>query len=92
MRVVGLVIMASNKYGGIILIDLAEFLFLIVDLALYRVEKLHLKLYVLERVLVFIAFNAAVLSQDANMLLGLAGSMMAGVFLIKLYYTAVTTK
>ena len=92
VRVIGLVIMASNNFGGIILIDLTELLFFIVDVALYRVEKLNLKLYVIERVMVFIAFNTAALAQDANTILGLAGSMMGGVFLIKLYYTAVTTK
>lgn len=91
-RVIGLVVMVSNRYGGIIIIDMAEILFFILDVALYRVEKLNLKLYVLERALTFIAFNASVLAPDFTMLLGLMGSTMAAVFVIKLYYTAVTTK
>lgn len=46
-RIIGLVVMASNRYGGIIIIDIAEILFFLIDVALYRTEKLHLKLYVL---------------------------------------------
>jgi hypothetical protein len=36
-RVIGVVVMASNKYGGIIFIDLTDILFFIIDLTLYRV-------------------------------------------------------
>lgn len=92
IRVIGLAILASNRYGGIILIDLAEILFIILDLTLYRVEKLSVKLYVLERALILIAFNSAVLTSDKMSLLGLVGSTMAVLFCIKLYYTAITTK
>lgn len=61
-RVVGLVILASNRYGGIILIDLSELIFMIIDLVLYRTEKLNVKTYVAERLLVLISFNASVFS------------------------------
>lgn len=92
VRIIGLVVIATNRYGGIIVIDIAEILFFLIDVALYRTEKLHLKLYVAERILILIAFNASVLSPDHKTLLGIMGSTMAAVFLIKLYYTAITTK
>ena len=59
---IGLVILASNRYGGIILIDLSELIFMILDLVLYRTEKLNVKTYVAERLLVLISFNVAVFS------------------------------
>lgn len=36
-----------NRYAGIITIDIAELTFLIIDLVLYRLEKIHLKVYVI---------------------------------------------
>jgi hypothetical protein len=50
------------------------------------------KTYVVERVLTLVAFNAAVLAPNYTAVLGVMGSTMAGVFIIKLYYTAITTK
>lgn len=91
-RIVGLVVMATNRYGGIIVIDIAEILFFLIDIALYRTEKLHLKLYVAERALTLIALNASALSPDYVTLLGLMSSTIATIFLIKLYYTGITTK
>jgi hypothetical protein len=91
-RVVGLAILASNIYGGIIMIDLSELLFILIDLTLYRHEKLSLKAYVAERMLIFIAFNASIFSTSYTTLLGLMGTTMALLFGIKLYYTAITTK
>lgn len=65
---------------------------MIVDLALYRTEKLNIKTYVAERLLIIIAFNASVFSGSSTTLLGLMGGTMAILFAIKLYYTAKTTK
>lgn len=46
-RVIGLAILPINRYGGIVFIDICELLFLILDLVLYRFEKLSLRLYVI---------------------------------------------
>lgn len=46
-RVIGLIVLPSSKYGGIIIIDIAEIIFFIIDIALYRHEKINLKTYVL---------------------------------------------
>lgn len=92
VRVVGLAFMASNQYGGLILIVLSDILFFIIDIVLYRLEKLNLKLYIAERALTLISFMAAILSPNATTLLGLMGTTMALIFCIKIYYTAITTK
>lgn len=36
VRVIGVLIMASNRFGGLILIALSDILFFIIDMALYR--------------------------------------------------------
>lgn len=49
-------------------------------------------MYVVERVLTFIAINVCVLVSDYLILLIVAGFCMGGIFMIKLYYTAITMK
>lgn len=46
-RIIGLIVLPSSKYGGIILIDITELLFFIIDIVLYRHEKLNVKTYVI---------------------------------------------
>lgn len=45
-RVIGLAVLPINRYGGIVFIDICELIFLIIDIVLYRFEKLSLKLYI----------------------------------------------
>lgn len=91
-RVVGLAILPLNRYGGLILIDIAELIFFLVDMVLYRSEKLNAKTYVLERVLIVVALNGSIFADTSISLLGLAGVGMGGILLIKIYYTVITVK
>jgi len=91
-RVIGLAILPINIYAGLILLDLTELTFFILDLVLYRLEKLRLKMYIIERILTFIAINTSILATNSLMLLVIAGICIAGIFFIKIYYTAITMK
>jgi hypothetical protein len=91
-RVVGLAILPLNRYGGLILIDIAELIFFLVDMVLYRSEKLNAKTYVLERVLIVVALNGSIFADTSISLLALAGVGMGGILLIKIYYTVITVK
>lgn len=46
----------------------------------------------LERVLTLVAINTSILATNSLMLLVVAGACMAGIFFIKIYYTATTMK
>lgn len=92
VRVIGLAILPINRYGGIIVIDIAELVFLVLDLVLYRLEKLHVKIYIIEKALTMAAINASIFANDSLALLIVAGLCIAGIFLIKIYYTGVTMK
>lgn len=92
VRVIGLAILPINRYGGIIVIDIAELVFLVLDLVLYRLEKLHVKIYVIEKALTMAAINASIFANDSLALLIVAGLCIASIFLIKIYYTGVTMK
>lgn len=72
--------------------DLIELVFIIIDLVLYRHEKLNVKTYAVERILILMAVNASVFSPDATSLLAVAGVSMAIIFGIKIYYTVITVK
>ena len=53
-----------NLYGGIIIFDILDLVFIIIDLGLYRQEKLNIKTYIAERVLVLMAVNGSVFSSN----------------------------
>jgi hypothetical protein len=92
VRVVGLAILPINRYAGIIIIDIAELAFFVLDVKYYRFEKLNLKAYVLEKVLTIIVLNSAVFANSYMVLLVLAGICIAGIFFIKIYYSGATVK
>lgn len=91
-RVVGLAILPLNRYGGLILIDISELIFFLIDMVLYSSEKLNPKTYVLERLLTVIALNAAIFATGYESLLGLLGASVGFIFFIKIYYTVITVK
>ena len=59
-RVIALGVLPLNKYGGIIVLDIVEVGFFIADMVLYRFEKLHMKIYVVEKLLTMIALNTSI--------------------------------
>lgn len=91
-RAIALCILPVNKYAGIVLLDLFDLFFFVVDLVLYRHEKLSVKVYVVEKILTLIALNTAIFATESLSLLVVAGLCMAGIFIIKLYYTGTTMK
>jgi hypothetical protein len=91
-RIVGLAVLPINLYGGIIIFDLFDLVFFIFDLGLYRQEKLNIKTYAIERILVLMAVNGSIFAPNATSTLGVVGVSMGLVFIIKLYYTAITVK
>lgn len=84
--------MPINRYVGLIIIDLAELVFFIIDMVLYRSEKLNIKAYVFERALIMVAINASVFATSWTGLLISAGISIALIFFIKIYYTVITVK
>ena len=59
-RVVGLAVLATNRYAGLILMDISELIFFMIDMVLYRSHKLNIKAYVFERFFIMMALNASV--------------------------------
>jgi len=90
--VIGLAILPTNRYVGLILIDICELVFFIIDMVLYRSEKLNIKAYVLERMLILVGINASIFSTNWLSLIISAGISIALIFFIKIYYTVITIK
>lgn len=63
-RIIGLAVLPVNAYGGIIVFDLFEIVFIIIDLGLYRQEKLNIRTYFAERLLCLMAVNGSVFGSD----------------------------
>lgn len=63
-----------------------------IDMVLYRSEKLNLKSYVLERMLILVAINSSVFATSWMSLIIAAGISIGIIFAIKIYYTVVTIK
>ena len=61
-------------------------------MVLYRSEKLNLKSYVLERMLILVAINSSVFATSWMSLIIAAGISIGIIFAIKIYYTVVTIK
>lgn len=51
-----------------------------------------MKAYVFERILIMIALNASIFATTSISLLVVAGIAVAGIFIIKIYYTIITVK
>ena len=92
VRIVGLAILPINRYAGLIIIDICELIFFMIDMVLYRTEKLNVKAYIFERIFIVIALNASIFSTTYLSLLIVAGLAIAGIFAIKIYYTVITVK
>lgn len=91
-RIIGLAILPLNVYGGIIVIDIVEITFFLIDLGVYRHEKLSVRAYIVERICLLLTFNGAIFSEDYTAVLGVVGFSMGVIFFIKMYYTAITVK
>lgn len=46
-RVIGLALLPINHYAGLILIDLADLTFIVIDIVLYRGDKINFKAYLI---------------------------------------------
>lgn len=53
---------------------------------------MNVKAYVFERILIMIALNASIFATTSISLLVVAGIAVAGIFIIKIYYTIITVK
>ena len=92
VRVVGLAVLPINRYAGLIVIDICELIFFMIDMVLYRTEKLNVKAYVFEKIFIMIALNTSIFATTSLSLLIVAGLSIAGIFAIKIYYTVITVK
>ena len=85
-------ILPYNSRAGLIIIDIVELVFFMIDMVLYRHEKLNLKTYILERIFIAVVFNAAIFATTYSSLLIVAGIATTFIFAIKIYYTVITIK
>jgi hypothetical protein len=83
--VVGVV--ASKGLAGIILIDIVEVLYFLVEIIWWRGDRWNWKLRILEFFLVLLAYNTAcIVSYNTPLLHGLMIVSTYGILLIKSYY------
>jgi len=91
-RVIGLGLLPINHYAGLIIIDLADLAFIVIDIVLYRSEKINFKAYLVERIFTLIALNTSIFATSSISLLVVGGLSIFSIFIIKVYYTVLTVK
>ena len=85
-RVIGLGLLPINHYAGLIIIDLADLAFIVIDIVLYRSEKINFKAYLVERIFTLIALNTSIFATSSISLLVVGGLSIFSIFIIKVYY------
>jgi len=75
-----------NRFGGLIALNILEYLVFILDFYFYRNDKINRLLYIADRVLCLIAFNSAGFIAGPISLIAILAASLYAIFFIKGYY------